>query len=233
VQELPTDEATSAKHFCRFDGYLPYWAAIGERFGDYAVACTNDFLCEKMQVAAEGVCGFELKEAKCVSGVASKDYKGLMDARNGTELSRACGYESLGPGKVFAQSCTKRAKYMTAASCRSRCDTWDDCTGYMTTDAGHECSVVGRVDGKCPGGYAHGGADFRPAGESGSESFAKIQSCYTAAAAGNFLFFGHSFSCEDFEDYRLKEDTTAAAAAALKELRDAAAGRSSAAPPAD
>merc|ERR1719240_1659986 len=84
VQELPENTATSTKLFCRFDGYLPYWAAIGERFGDYAVACSNNFLCEKMQVAAQGKCGFGIKEAKCVAGVENKDYKGLMDARNGT-----------------------------------------------------------------------------------------------------------------------------------------------------
>jgi hypothetical protein len=222
VQELPESEATSVKHFCRFDGYLPYWAAIGERFGDYAVACTNDFLCQKMQAAAQGKCGFQVKEAKCVSGVANKDYKGLIDARNGTALSRFCGFESLGPGKVFAQSCQKKAQYMTAASCESRCDTWDECTGYMTSERGQECSVVGRVAGDCPGGYSHTGYQHTLASESDSESFAKIQSCYTQAAAGNFLFFGHSFSCEDFKDYKSKEDTSAAAKAALEFQRQAA-----------
>lgn len=221
VQELPTDEATSAKHFCRFDGYLPYWAAIGERTGDYGVACTNDFLCEKMKVDAQLKCGFEIMEAKCESGVSSKDYKGLIDAKNGTAFSQFCGYETLGPGKVFAQSCSKRAKYMTASSCQQRCDTWDDCTGYMTGDQGRDCFVVGRVAGDCPAGYSHTSNSFSSDGS--AESFAKILSCYTQAAAGQFLFFGHTFSCEDFEDYEAKEDTAAAAAAALEFQRKAAA----------
>merc|ERR1719326_2373488 len=229
VQELPTDEATSAKHFCRFDGYLPYWAAIGERFGDYGVACTNDFLCQRMQAAAQMGCSFEVKEAKCVSGVASKDYKGLIDAINGTELSMGCGYETLGPGKVFAQSCQKKAAYMTKASCESRCETWDDCTGYMTSERGQMCSVVGRVSGDCPGGYSHAGYSNSLETDTTAESFAKIQSCYTQASAGQFLFFGHSFSCEDLKDYRVREDTAAAATAALEYQKEAAARTAAAA----
>lgn len=222
VQELPEDQATSAQSFCRFGSYLPYWAAIGERNGDVAVTCSNDFLCEKMKVNAQKTCGFEIKDVKCVSGVGYKDYKGLIDARNGTELTRDCGYESLGPGKVFTQSCHKRRGTMNRAACESRCTTWDDCVGYMTADGGKDCFVIGRKEGDCPAGYQHTGYQGNSLeNDDNSESLAKIQSCYTRATAGHFLFFGHSFSCEDFEDYADKEDTSAAAEAALEAYKAA------------